>query len=268
MHEVSLSVIVSVFNDAARLPVSLPRLATQLSTAEQSLGAIELIIVDDASTDATVQRVNEHLALFTSGRLVRLPWHCGSGTAARAGVAAATGRIITFADGDSHTDVHSLAAVVRLLEDADVLVSPQPSPTRPQGSGAAFIHQIGAAAYARVAGHVVTNAFAAGPHRVAAVRRDEAKLLFSLVQSRDFAFNLETRTVATSSALRVVELPVAARPGGAAPEQRPRAGLLGMFGDLRRAKGHRTRAQHAAAPAGDRADLPSDDVRRQNRAGA
>lgn len=286
MPTVSLSVVMPVADDATRLAATLPHLASQLGAAEKSLGDIELIIVDDASRDGTVQCVNEHLARFGQARLIRLPWSCGTGTAARAGVAAATGEMIAFIDDDHRADAHRLTTIVRLLHDADVLVSPRSA----AAPSLTLSRRLSSGAYELVARRLAPASHSGGRHRIAALRGDVAKPLFSLLQSRNFTFDVEARVVATSMGLNVVELPVALTMAGSENHPAPpdRVGLRSMARDLLRAKSHRSRAltsqvhapgttrsrdpEHVIDFIPDESPGPQDEgdapIRRQNRAGA
>lgn len=106
-----LSVVVPAYNEAARLPATLDRMAEFLASAPRWQPA-EIIVVDDGSQDETAAVAER----FTGPqgvevRVCRLPHNCGKGAAVRAGLAASLGEWVLISDAD-------LAAPI---EDIDVL---------------------------------------------------------------------------------------------------------------------------------------------------
>lgn len=86
----SISVVVPAYNAAATLPETLSALAAQ--TSDKSL--LEVLVVDDGSTDATADVAAAHGA-----RVIRQE-NRGPAAARNAGAAAATGDILVFTDAD------------------------------------------------------------------------------------------------------------------------------------------------------------------------
>ena len=57
---------------------------------------VEVLVIDDGSSDGTADAVTSHIRGWSQARLVRLPWNQGKGAAIKAGVAAARGERIVF----------------------------------------------------------------------------------------------------------------------------------------------------------------------------
>lgn len=70
------------------------------SVLAQTMGDLELIVVDDASTDGTAAAVEAHAARDPRVRLVRSPGNLGGGGARNLGVAHARSGLIAFQDSD------------------------------------------------------------------------------------------------------------------------------------------------------------------------
>lgn len=85
------SVIVPVHNSASTLAAALD------SVLAQTFTDFEVIVVDNASSDSSVEIVNQH-SLKT--RHVRLPVNRGPGPARNAGIELAAGQYLTFLDSD------------------------------------------------------------------------------------------------------------------------------------------------------------------------
>ncbi|GAA4237776.1 hypothetical protein GCM10022254_50970 [Actinomadura meridiana] len=109
-----VSVVVIAYNDARRLPRAVD------SALAQSLGGVETVIVDDASTDGTGE-VADRLAAAHPGRVraVRLPENSGGcGRPRNAGIEASTGRYVMFLDSDDLLDRHACLNLLAAAEDA------------------------------------------------------------------------------------------------------------------------------------------------------
>ena len=107
-----LSVVIPAFNEEHRISETLQSIAGYLD--ERDLND-EVIVVDDGSTDATIEVVQGHKALFRRLLVLRSPRNIGKGHAVRKGMLHATGRHRLFLDADNSTDVRELD---RLMEAA------------------------------------------------------------------------------------------------------------------------------------------------------
>ena len=109
-----ISVVVIVYNDAARLPTAVD------SVLRQTLRNLEVIIVDDCSTDSTPQ-VAQHLAAqHPRVRYLRLAQNSGGCSAPRnAGIEAALGTYVMFLDSDDTLDMHACLNLLEAAEEHD-----------------------------------------------------------------------------------------------------------------------------------------------------
>jgi glycosyltransferase involved in cell wall biosynthesis len=88
-----VSVVIPCFNEQATIE--------QIVRAVRAgpLGNIEIIVVDDGSTDGTATVLKERVSSIADQVIYR-PRNCGKGAALRAGFAAATGDVIVVQDAD------------------------------------------------------------------------------------------------------------------------------------------------------------------------
>jgi len=111
--DTALSVVVPAYNEADRLPGSLARIREFLEATPKWLPA-QVLVVDDGSRDGTAAVVQElRAAPEVRVAVMRLAANRGKGAAVRAGLAAATGRMVLVSDAD-------LAAPI---EEIDVLAA-------------------------------------------------------------------------------------------------------------------------------------------------
>lgn len=109
-----VSIVLISFNDAKRLPKALR------SLTRQTLSAIEIIVVDDASTDNTADVVAKAAAADPRIRYVRLDQNSGGCSAPRnRGIDEATGTWVMFCDSDDEYERHAAKNLLLAVEAAD-----------------------------------------------------------------------------------------------------------------------------------------------------
>jgi dolichol-phosphate mannosyltransferase len=107
-----LSVVVPVFNEQGNIP---PLLA-EIAAALRGRVDFEIVYVDDASRDESLERLTEARAAYPELRVLRHAAQSGQSTAIRTGVKAARGAWIATLDGDGQNDP---ADIPRLLAMRD-----------------------------------------------------------------------------------------------------------------------------------------------------
>ncbi len=124
-----LSVIMPVYNERETVRTAVERLLkTDLPLP------VELIVVDDGSTDAGLETISDFLRI-DSVIALRHPANRGKGAAVRTGLGRATGDICTILDGDLEYDPGSFADLLEplLAGEADIVYG-----TRSFGAHTAF----------------------------------------------------------------------------------------------------------------------------------
>ena len=113
--------MIPAYNEARRLPLTLEGWRAFLS---QQPYTSEVLVVDDGSADAT-----SRVAADGGARVIRLEPNQGKGGAVRAGMLAADGQVIAYADADMNVAPTYLTAALARLQ-------PQPAADRPGHSPA------------------------------------------------------------------------------------------------------------------------------------
>lgn len=114
MNDPDVSIILITYNDAKRLPRALQ------SLCDQTLSNIQIIVVDDASTDTTAKVVAEFQKLDSRIEYIVLPSNSGGCSAPRnAGLLAARGSWVMFCDSDDQMERHAAINLLIAVEGAD-----------------------------------------------------------------------------------------------------------------------------------------------------
>lgn len=112
-----VSVVMPVYNAAATLPRSLA------SVLAQTHAAVELLLVDDGSKDASREIIAAAAASDPRVVPVLLPRNGGVAAARNAGIEAATGRYMAFLDSDDWWSGRKLEVQLRAMQAAGAAVA-------------------------------------------------------------------------------------------------------------------------------------------------
>jgi glycosyltransferase involved in cell wall biosynthesis len=95
-----LSIVIPAFNEEKRLPRALERIREYFSLRPGGLNGIEVLVVDDGSSDATLRIAQEWSERIPGWRLVSNGENRGKGYSVRHGMLEARGRVAMFTDAD------------------------------------------------------------------------------------------------------------------------------------------------------------------------
>ena len=199
-----LQIIVPARNEEARLPAGLARLCDY--SARLPL-AVEILVVDSASTDATAQIVRD----WPDGQVPVRLLTCerpGKGAAVRAGLLASRAPYVGFCDADMAADLSGLETVLGLLlAGRQVVIGSRAHPASVVEARHSLARRAGAAVFRRAAWLVARGPedtqcgfkFFAGP----VARRAAADLT-----ATGFAFDVELIARCRQLGADMIEIPV------------------------------------------------------------
>jgi dolichyl-phosphate beta-glucosyltransferase len=227
-----LTILIPAYNDAHKFTVDVEA-ADRFLSAESLDG--EIILVDDGSTDDTLDHARALQARFPRFRFMSYPKNRGKGYALARGVEGAQGRIIMFADAGMCVpyDIARIALTMLSLDMCDIAIGSR----RMRGSvkkEQPLYRRIGARGHALLVHALgVPNYISDTQCGFKFYRSAVAKRLFGVLITDGFMFDVEIILRAVKDGCRILEFPVL---WSNDPDTRfkPFPGSLRVLGDLAR----------------------------------
>jgi dolichyl-phosphate beta-glucosyltransferase len=238
----ALSVVFPCYNEAERLPATLQAYLAHLPRAA---GEVEVLVVDDGSTDGTLVVAAAVAAGDPRLRLIRTGPNRGKGFAVRTGMLAAQGDRVVFTDADGAYAPGEADRVAGALADTPVAIGTRD----PHENSDGVARRVASQACSLAVQGLLGLPFRDTQCGLKGFRRDAAQAVFSRARLDGFAFDVEALVLARRLGLAVAEVPVRA--------QRRAGSKVRMLADGQRMLAQvwavrRTQAEEArdAAPAG------------------
>jgi glycosyltransferase involved in cell wall biosynthesis len=224
----ALTLIFPCYNEAERLPQTL---AAYLAELSRRPGEVEVLVVDDGSTDQTFAVARAIAGRDDRVRVIRSQPNHGKGFGVRAGVLAAAGELIVFTDADGSYGPGEVARVAAALADAPVAIGSRPAgwATGPPA------RWLASRLFNRAIRALLGLPFGDTQCGLKGFRRQAALEVFGRARLDGFAFDAEILFLARRLGLAVTEVPVRAEERDGSKVQLA-VDALAMLGDVLRVR--------------------------------
>jgi dolichyl-phosphate beta-glucosyltransferase len=244
-----VSIVVPAFNEASRLTERAVLLNDAAIAGDIDPRTAEVILVDDGSTDDTAEVARELFGpVFPRLRILQLPANSGKGAAVRVGTAAAAAPVVAFMDADMAVDPSQIPLLLTAMQDSDIVVG-----SRKESDSATHSHRMHRLVMGRTF-NLLANALTDVHLKdtqcgFKAFRTPIARILFHLMMTDRFAFDVDVLSLARRLGLEIAEVPVQWREAGNSTV-RPFADSMSMALDVCRIRWRKHRPQIPALEVG------------------
>jgi len=201
------SIVLPAFNESARIAATLDKI---FAYAAAKAWNIEVIVVNDGSTDDTARIVKESYARHTGLRLIENPGNRGKGYSVRNGMSHAQGDILLFSDADLSSPIAEADKLFDVIaHGADVAIGSRWIRTELQLRRQPLHRQIFGRIFNLALRLILGLNFKDTQCGFKAFTHSAARKLFPMQKIERWGFDPELLYLARISGLKVVEVPVA-----------------------------------------------------------
>jgi glycosyltransferase involved in cell wall biosynthesis len=200
-----ISIIIPSYNEEGRLPETLERIARYVRASGR---AVEILVVDDGSTDGTAAVAESFRSKFGALRVLSNGLNHGKGYSVRHAMLEARGRIVLFTDADLSAPIEEADKLFAALETYEIAIG-----SRALDRRLISIHQSHFREFAGVIFNTIVRLCLRLPFvdtqcGFKAFRREPCRIIFEQQRIERFGFDPELLYLARRHGLRAVEIPV------------------------------------------------------------
>ena len=200
-----LSIIIPAYNEESRLPDTLAKIAAYTASSPRT---VEILVVDDGSTDGTaaaVKKMSEHLAI----RVVSNGTNRGKGFSVRHGMLEARGRIALFTDADLSAPIDEADKLLAAVEGSyDVAIGSRAMNRSLISARQSRFREFAGIVFNTVVRLCLRLPFVDTQCGFKAFKREPCKIIFEQQRIERFGFDPELLYLARHHGLRSTEIPV------------------------------------------------------------
>jgi len=202
-----LQIVIPAYNEELRLPRTLRELRRFVRDHRARLGAVEILVVDNASTDATAEVARSADSAALPVRVLSCSIR-GKGAAVAAGIAATDADVVAFMDADGATHLDALLESTRLMAlGFDVAIGSRAASGSDTAARHSRLRESGARRYRSLTARIVPGI---GDTQCGfkVLRGDLARTVFAELGTVGFSFDVELLARLQRGGSQIVEFPV------------------------------------------------------------
>jgi dolichyl-phosphate beta-glucosyltransferase len=206
-----LSIIIPAYNEEKRLGATLERIYAFFSCRQDGLGLadIEIIVVDDGSTDGTTSVVQNSALRIPQLRLVENGINRGKGYSVKRGMREARGEVALFTDADLSLPIEEAdKLLVAIGEGNDVAIGSRGIDRSLMETPPPFMRSLAGGIFNALVRVVVGLPFHDTQCGLKAFSRSRCKQIFEQQKIERFGFDPEILFLARRHGLKTAEVPV------------------------------------------------------------
>jgi glycosyltransferase involved in cell wall biosynthesis len=201
-----LSIVIPAYNESARIGQTLDRV---MLCIEAYGWDAEVLVVDDGSSDDTVQIVEHMMQSSPRVHLAQNPGNRGKGYSVRNGLLQAAGDIVMFTDADLSAPMEEAERLLAALADgADVAIGSRWMDRTRQTIHQPFYRRFFGRCFNRLTRSVMGLPFKDTQCGFKAFRREAAQVIFRLQRIERWGFDPEVLFIARKLNYSIREVPV------------------------------------------------------------
>jgi dolichyl-phosphate beta-glucosyltransferase len=201
-----LSIIIPSYNEEARLPETLRRIAEYLPT----LGLrTEVLVVDDGSTDRTAAVAESFRGKLSGLRVLSNGPNRGKGYSVRHGMLESQGDMVLFTDADLSAPIEESSKLLSALNNGyDVAIGSRAMDRSLISTHQSIFREFAGIIFNKIVRIVLRLPFVDTQCGFKAFRRERTQIIFEQQRIEGFGFDPELLYLARHHGLRAIEIPV------------------------------------------------------------
>lgn len=201
-----ISLVIPAFNERQRLGPTLDSIADFL---DQKPYRVEIVLVDDGSTDDTVAFTKRYGSRFLSLQIIELSQNQGKGAAVKRGMLAARGSVRFFYDADGSTPIEELDRAMRHHQQGvDVVIGSRSLVDSNRAVRQPAHRHLAGALFRYFVHFLVVPGFKDTQCGFKSFTKQATEAIFPRQLLTRFSFDVELLLLARLQGFRIVEMPI------------------------------------------------------------
>jgi len=200
-----LSIIIPSYNEEARLPATLERIAGYVAKSGRET---EILVVDDGSTDGTAALAESFREKLPSLRVLSNGVNRGKGFSVRHGMLEARGRIVLFTDADLSAPIEEAEKLLAALKNNYVAIGSRALDRSLITVRESRFREFAGIIFNKIVRLILRLPFVDTQCGFKAFHRERCRIIFEQQTIERFGFDPELLYLARHNGLSAVEIPV------------------------------------------------------------